>query len=467
MDLRELIGTMRELSRPSEDESRQLMELANSLVSSVREIFRGVMGFRDVSLEGSAARGTWTRQNPEVDVFVHFDADLPVDILEEVVVKRGIEAVTRLGGTYRLRYADHPYVEGIFSRMKANVVGCYDVPPGHWKSPVDRTPYHTKYIVSKMTDELRDDARALKFLLSKIDAYGAEVRVKGFSGYLAELLVIAFRSLENLLREASKWKYPVFIDIESTVDYNEAITKFPRDPLIVIDPVDRNRNVASAVSLTRLSEFVLFSKLLLNRPSLKFIDGRWASPDERGLRDALKGRETLMVKFRLNGQTPPDVLWGELYRSLKGIVRSLEVEGFSVYRSSVFVPDSEAFIMLELDSLTLPTLYKQIGPPVYISDVVAFVEKHNKDDRTVSGPWVEGDRVYYLKRREETRADQVLLRKLRKNEVSISRELSRSVMNATISTDREVIVRELLGVRDGDRWLHEFLIGRYVRMRDE
>lgn len=459
MDLKEVLARAREAARPSSEEVEMLQDLAGSVLSSVREVFGETSYCRQVTLEGSFAKGTWIRQNPEVDVFVHFDPSLPIERLEEVIVHRGTEAIRRVGGEYRLRYAEHPYVEGTFGKVRVNIVGCYDVEPGRWLSPVDRTPYHTRYIISKINDELRDDVRALKLLLMSNGIYGAEVRVNGFSGYLSELLIIAYQGLEPLIRDASRWKPPIVIDVEHCSSVDAAIAKFPNSPLVVIDPVDRNRNVASAVSLTRLSQFIITSALLLAKPSLRFFEQRTVAVDVERLREELGFRNVLMLKFELKGYVPPDVLWGELNRSLRGIKRALESEGFQVYRSQALEHDGHVVLLFELNVGSLPSVYKHVGPPVYMRNAIEFVEKHDADESTVAGPWVEGDRIYVLKKRKEVRADAILLKKLSSRQVAVSRELFDLLLSAKVSILPNEIFAELSSIKGGIQFLQEFLRG--------
>ena len=88
--------------------------------------------------------------------------------------------------------------------MRVNIVPCYKVALGEWKSAADRSPYHTKYIISKLDDRLRLEARLFKKFVKASRVYGAEVRVQGFSGYVCEVLILKYGSFQSVLEVACK-----------------------------------------------------------------------------------------------------------------------------------------------------------------------------------------------------------------------------------------------------------------------
>ena len=102
---------------------------------------------------------------------------------------------------------------------------------------------------------------------------------EGFSGYLCELLVLHYGGFAPLLRAASEWGPHLKIDIE-----HHAAKEFD-EPLIVIDPVDPRRNVAAAVSIDRMAEFVELARGDCEAPSETF----FTLPYQRGIsRDELR-----------------------------------------------------------------------------------------------------------------------------------------------------------------------------------
>ena len=151
-----------------------------------------------------------------------------------------------------------------------NIVPCFKVKVGKWISATDRTPFHTDYIKSYLDDNLVKEVRLLKRFMKGINVYGAEIKVGGFSGYLCELLVLNYGSFLNVLSSVSNWKKRTIIDYEGHYKGNNKIKEKFVEPLIIVDPVDKERNVAAAVRKERYNDFVAASRAFLKSPHLNF-----------------------------------------------------------------------------------------------------------------------------------------------------------------------------------------------------
>lgn len=421
--------------KPSEKDIKEINSLASKIINECKEKCIKNNLEVEVILSGSTAKNTWLKNLGEVDVFVLFNKSLDNRKIEEYIIKIGKEVIKDLNGTYRLRYAEHPYVEGFIDNYRVNIVAAYKVPKGEWKSSADRTPYHTEYVNSKINDYLRDQIRILKAFLIGCNLYGAEIRIGGFSGYLAELLIIKFGSFMKVIEEVAKWKPRVYIDIEKLLNEEEAIKKFPYNPLIVIDPVDKNRNVAAAVTKTKFSEFIISSKLFLKNPSKKFFfPKKYKKRNTKQIIEEIKKEERniLAISFINEEVKPPDILWGELLKTLNGIEKLMNREGFKVIKCDAWSNNKECLLLYEMQTLQLPRNYKHIGPPVYIKNALDFIEKNLKNKDTISGPWIKGYRIYVEKRRNMLNAREILIEKIKRNEVSIAKSLLPKILRGKI-----------------------------------
>src|SRR6058998_4240497 len=164
---------------PSMAERERMSQLSERLKDQVQNILNktGIGG--NVSIQGSFARDTWLSGEADLDIFAAFPPTMDRREWTEKVlpaVRNGIEAKTID------RYAEHPYLEFHIEGIRINVVPCYAVEKGQWKSATDRTPYHTEYMREHLTLEMRLEARLLKKFLKGMRSYGAEIRVGGFSG---------------------------------------------------------------------------------------------------------------------------------------------------------------------------------------------------------------------------------------------------------------------------------------------
>ena len=139
-----------------------------------------------VRVEGSVAKDTWLRENPDIDIFMRLPTSIPRKNLGDV----GLKIAKKAAGSYVQieRFAEHPYLQLIVDGYRVDIVPCYDAKPGEWQSATDRTPFHTDYIKKRLNASLRGEVRLLKRFMQGTGVYGAEIKVGGFSGYLCELV---------------------------------------------------------------------------------------------------------------------------------------------------------------------------------------------------------------------------------------------------------------------------------------
>ncbi|MEM5815670.1 MAG: CCA tRNA nucleotidyltransferase, partial [Candidatus Aenigmatarchaeota archaeon] len=225
----------------------------------------------EAMLVGSIVRDTWLPDKKEFDIFILFPENLTPNQLEAFGLKVGKEIVKNLKGNFILKYAQHPYVSAKVNDVEIDIVPCYKIKdPKNLKSAVDRTPFHVKYLNKKINKKLAGEVRLLKKFLREHSLYGADAKTEGFSGYLCELLIIKYKSFLNLLKECQKWKLGEIIDLENYYkkeDYLVLRKIFFKQPLIVIDPTDKNRNVAAALTLENFFKFKKIAKEFLLNPS--------------------------------------------------------------------------------------------------------------------------------------------------------------------------------------------------------
>ena len=376
--------------------AREKMEKATKLVKGrvISEVERGELKAA-VEVGGSVAKDTWLSGEADIDVFILFPTSVSKRMLEEIglyVAKRAME-----GFPWRERFAEHPYLEINVDGIRVNIVPCYGVNRGKWISAADRSPFHTDYVRKKLAQrDLSDEVRLFKRFTKGVGVYGAEIKVWGFSGYLCELLVLGYQSFIQTLEEISKWRFGQVVDVENLYRgrHNEARRLFDA-PLIVIDPIDENRNVAAAVSKERLGEVITASRLFLEKPETFFFypsETVPLSPDVLRGNLAKLGVDLVFVVFKSNREVP-DVLWGQLYKTVRALKRLLRQHDFSVLRSSAW-SDEEGLnaLILELETRDLALSKRHIGPPVDSKETMDFLKKHLGAEKTVARPWVEGNR---------------------------------------------------------------------------
>jgi tRNA nucleotidyltransferase (CCA-adding enzyme) len=384
-------------------------------VKLVREAKRSRLQ-AEVRLDGSVAKDTWLKGDADIDIFLRVPASLSRADLETRCL--GVARRALKGYPIIERFAEHPYVETHVEKVRVNVVPCYDVPRGQWRSATDRTPFHTEYIISHLDPSQRKEVRLLKAFLKGVGVYGADVKVSGFSGMLCETLIMYYRSFTKTLEQAQSWKTPVTIDLERYYAGREGeMLDLFEEPLIVIDPVDRGRNLAASISSRRLWEFVAGARAFSAKPSRSFFVAHKITPlSTARFRQEMQRRGWNLLAIELGRvDTVVDVLWSQLYRTERALRNLLKQEDFNVTRSASWSNEQDLnVILLELESLTLPPMRKRLGPHVVRSQASQlFLRKHLGEGRTVSGPWVDDDRWAVGQLRETTDAAQFIRSKIR------------------------------------------------------
>jgi len=238
MSYEEVLEKALRLVKPSKAEEKKLRRIIERALNIAREESESVSGIVDISLEGSVAKNTWIRNRAEADIFIHFSPEVSRDELEKKIIDLGTRIVKRLGGKPMLMYAEHPYVEGVIDSVTIDIVACYKTEPPNWISATDRTPYHTRYVLKKLKPGQEDEVRLLKGFMIACGVYGAEIKVRGFSGYLTELLVISYGGFLEVLKKAAEWRPPVILDLEGYYRSREELIEFEEQYafLILIRP---------------------------------------------------------------------------------------------------------------------------------------------------------------------------------------------------------------------------------------
>ncbi len=383
---------------PPRKDSDKMNALAEQFLDRTRKAADAYTETRGVMMGGSFAKGTWLAREVDLDIFVKIDTSVTDERFEEVGLAVGRRAARGL--PTGKKFAQHPYTEALAGDVKVNIVPCYDVREGEWRSAADRSPFHVK-VVAGLPEEKKTEVRLLKRFMKSVRVYGAEIETQGFSGYVTEVLVIRFGSFKAALKWFSSLQFR------------------PRgNPLSLPDPVDGGRDLGVAISAEKLGRMVLASREFLRRPSPAFF---------RAMREKTRGGkrpEVYAIAFS-HERLSEDTLWGELRRTARHIVSHVESKGFAVARWMAASNDSDRSAILMIPEFTsLPEMEQRKGPTVdRRDDVRAFIESNSRESRLV---WVDDDaRVRALRPRAYVELEALLVDLVRGKggETGASREL--------------------------------------------
>jgi tRNA nucleotidyltransferase (CCA-adding enzyme) len=418
-----------------------------------------------VRVEGSVAKDTWLSKEPEIDIFMR----LPTTIPRKSLGKISLEIARKATEGFRQveRFAEHPYLEAFIGDVRVNIVPCYDAKRGEWLSATDRTPFHTDYVKRRLNKTLRNEVRLLKKFLQGITVYGAEIKIGGFSGYLCELLILHHKSFTETLRAFAAYMQRIVIDIEGYYAGREKEQRllFP-EPLVVVDPVDKGRNVASAVQPQKLYTLVGAARAFLKTPNAKFFyPPKISALSAEALKSKLENRGASLIFLTLGKiEAVPDVLWGQLYRTQRSLRKLAELNDFKVLRDAVWSDEKtlSAFVF-ELEQQVLPDVKKHLGPPLEREkECEKFLSKYAHNGDVVCGPYIEGGRWIVELRRKVTDAVEFLKEKLKDGgrNVGVAELISQAFREKLRILVNSEVVEVYLGNGEFAEFLTDFLSGK-------
>ena len=368
-------------------------------IESVRITAEKVIGFLNKTCEkesipaeamavGSVAKKTWLSGKSDIDIFIHFPLDYDMQELKEKGLYLGYKTNDAFNGVASEHYASHPYLTCDIDGFEVDIVPCYSINDGsQLKSAVDRTILHTKYIQAHLREGQEREVLLLKRFMDCVGTYGSEFKTGGFAGYLCELLILKYDSFENTLRQARDWSFHTIIDLE---DYGTADNKlFKKDPLVMIDPTDKNRNVAAALRKERMVDFMVASRNFINIIDndeisdeikqfkvLEFFKPlqkpRFANNSleniKKSIIDEFDDREsqTLIITFPISKEISADALHPQLLKTVESIVEKLNEEEFSVFSYDYWTDENKIVVfIIELNVFEQSKYYIHEGPKVW------------------------------------------------------------------------------------------------------
>lgn len=434
MKAEEVLKNALKLVVPDEEEIKRAKEAEKELVNRLSRLNVEFMFL------GSYSRNTWLKGNLEIDVFIPF----PEDVSKEKLRERGLEIGKAVLDEYEIRYAEHPYVHGFVKGVEVDVVPCYRLKePVKIKSAVDRTPFHHEWLKDRIRGK-ENEVRLLKGFLKANGIYGAEYKVRGFSGYLCELLIVFYGSFLETLKNARKWTRKTVIDVaKGEVRKGEEF--------FVIDPVDEKRNVAANLSIDNLAKFVHLSRKFIENPSLDFfMPPPKPAIDEETLKKVIEERNSAVfaVKFK-KPDIVDDNLYPQLERAAKKIFEFLEREHFMPLRYT-FKADENCYLIFECQVKELSRVFKRLGPQFEDEKNVKRFLSRNRPFR----PFIEGGRWWAFEYRKFTKPEEAVRAYISKNWHTLGKNVGEAIYKnfEILSGERmlkEIIyeLSELMGVK--------------------
>lgn len=420
----QVISKALKLCKPQSKDSMKLQKIAQLVTDLIDKSIETIHDDRilGLSIGGSYAKGTWLAEDNDIDFFVKIDPNVDKREFEQLGTRIGFSALHK----YRpyLRYSDHPYVEAKIQKIRINIVPCYQVNKGEWKSAADRSPFHTVFMTENLDENMKDQVRILKKFLKSIGIYGSQLSVGGFSGYVTEILILRCRSFIEAITLMANMNRD-----KQVITLNEPDPQFLPSfdsRIIIIDPIDPRRNLGAAISSESLGKFILAARSLIQNPSIGYFKSTENKFDIRVFEKVKPN--LLIVEFKIRKRSP-DVVWGQLKRSLTALSKQLSISGFNAFGSTCITDENEyaAFVFL-VEFTTLPSFTLNVGPEVLRKrDTEIFIER--KLDKLIPF-WINGNmRVVTISERNNLSAKEYLSELLSGNvsNVGINKDITEDI----------------------------------------
>lgn len=384
---------------PTEEEFTKIQEQYSEISSYIEDEY-GL----ETHFAGSASRKTCVSGDQDLDIFILFPEEIDRTELENKGLRIGKKVFEKFNGEYEVEYAEHPYTKGEIKNFEVEIVPCHDAPADSIKSSVDRTPHHSRWLQENLNQEQREDVVILKRFLESAEIYGSSLKTQGFSGYLCEILINQHGDFRSLIHSTTDWGEKTVIDPENHHEDGlpeKLEDRFSEDSLVVIDPVDPERNVASVLSTENYAKFIYHCWKFRKDPGMDFFQEEEREFTEFELQQEIEDRGELLVLSFEKPEEVDDVVYPQMRKTLGRIEAELEDSEFRIYTSGFHVAETTR-IFLELDR-KLPEIGEMQGPKVTHGDehIAQFTSKYDK-------VYIEDDRLYAKVEREYSDARKLL-----------------------------------------------------------
>lgn len=381
--------------RPTPNEIAAVNAASNNIIGRLREVAPKEV---EIVLLGSISRGTQIKGSSDIDIFLLFPKSMAERKMEEAGLRMAKKIVNK-NESYEIKYAEHPYLKlNLFGiNATADIVPAFKISAvDEMGSAVDRTQLHNEFINRSLSQKQRNDVRILKSFLDHHGIYGAEAMITGFSGYLCELLVYHYGSFSGVIEAFANIRIPIVIDPinkKKVEDAHAFAKRFGKD-FVVIDPTDRNRNVAANVSGRSLGKAVFYSRMLIKNPTTETFYGKGYSNMNAGAKLRVMQNKLCTnidaIAFRLPNISE-DILWQQLAKLRAGLAAELKRHGFGLITSFQCLTGKTAVIAFMSDKNILGHSVVR-GPNAVMGEPAdSFIKKHRNsllmlfdEDRIIS-----------------------------------------------------------------------------------
>jgi tRNA nucleotidyltransferase (CCA-adding enzyme) len=394
MELEKVFDKWRKRLRPD----YSIMKSVDSFVDRLNAELKKKKISAECMKGGSIAKDTFLKNDHDVDLFIRFD----IRYSEHDISGLTEECLKSLKIKYVRIHGSRDYFQISSNKLNFEIIPVLKVHASNYmdaKNVTDLSPEHVLW-VRKYTDKnpsIADEIRLAKQFCKAHSVYGAESYINGFSGHILDILVIHFGSFRNLVVHFSKMdpslvssKKPIIVDHERHMkDPVRQLNQSKIGPIIVIDPIQKERNAAAALGADKLGDFITACKSIINDPSddhFKIrkigIEDALSSEIKKLRRSGSKRIKVIMINIECLDSSK-DIMGTKVMKGCEELVKHSQLSGFQVLSSGWdfnFEKKSAGIFLIYHDG-GLSTTQEHQGPPLSAKDACTkFKEAHKTDE---------------------------------------------------------------------------------------
>lgn len=411
--IRKIIEKVKLRLRPE----KEIFLEVDKTVNKINEVIKKLNIEADCVKGGSIAKNTFLKNDCDIDLFVRFafkyeDSKLSDMLYEILITAFSNVKILRVHGSrdyFQFRINNYDYeIVPVLMLHESNLRDARNI--------TDFSPLHVNWVSGKIkkNPELSDEIRVAKQFCKANNVYGAESYIKGFSGHILDIMVIHYGSFISMVKafasiDKISIQNPIIIDAEKKlVDPLKQLNKNKINYLIVIDPVQPERNAAAALSREKLQIFISKCKKFIESPSEKFFN-----IEKFDLNKALKDfkskyKNCKIIVFKVKTQDgSKDIAGTKVYKVYFSLIKHSELNDFKVIDSTWHFDyeKKHAILILCYNNEKLSEAVEHKGPPLNaLEDVKRFRKKYAQTK-------IVGNRIFAIIKRTYLYPED-LLRKL-------------------------------------------------------
>ncbi|PLW79645.1 hypothetical protein C0585_06640 [Candidatus Woesearchaeota archaeon] len=370
-----LAGMLKEVSKTLEP-NKKFIEKVNVFIKDLNELLSSKKIDAICVPGGSVAKGTLIKDDHDVDLFVRFNFEK----YENKDISKELEKALKGNFDYEKVHGSRDYFQItdkklVFELVPVLYIDNYKMA----KNVTDMSPFHVEWVKKNSNNKLLSEIRLLKQFCKANDLYGAESYIGGFSGHIIDIMTIHYGSFLDVLNASQDWKDKEIIDIEHHLDdpFNDLNSSKVLSPLIIVDPVQPDRNAAAALSEEKFDLFKEKAKEFLKNPSKEFFKKKKFDLNKIKKEKANDEKIIIFYAKALPGKT--DVVGAKLVKVYEYLAKELKRNDFKTKRKGWnWDKEKDVCFYFFIDGKELEKELEKRGPPTKIlEDSTRFRAKHD------------------------------------------------------------------------------------------